>query len=281
MTTYAIIGGAGTVGRHITAALRDHGNEVRVLSRSSQEHPVDLTTGEGLGSALSGADVVIDAANGDQRRPEPVLVDGTRRLVDAAAAAGVSHLVEVSIIGIERVPVRYYRAKLAQEEIVREGEVPWTIVRSTQFHELVADALAALGRWRLTPRSGALLQPVAAREAAGAIAAVAGGGPGHRSVTVGGPHICRLSDLARTWARSSPCPNTPSADLRHRGATPRSGGASGRGFLVPLPLALPRSLGRPLRDGALTCADPEFEGSTSFARWLAAPNPTPPLTQPV
>ncbi len=246
VTVFAVIGGAGTVGRPIVDTLRGTaGAEVRVLSRSSAEHPVDLTTGAGLAKALAGCDTVVDASNGSPRRPEPVLVDGARRLVHACAEAGVGHLVCVSIVGIEQVPSRYYRAKLAQEEIIKTAAGPsWTIVRSTQFHELIDVMLSALARWRLSPRSSALLQPVAAREAGEATAAAALDPQPGRTVTVGGPERHDVSELARIWACA-----------RHR-----------RG--LPLALPLPGRAGRALRAGALTCPHPDHGGSVSFETWL-------------
>jgi uncharacterized protein YbjT (DUF2867 family) len=249
MSTFAVIGGSGTVGRHVVEALRTTGADVdvRVLTRSSAEHPVDLATGAGLGEALAGCDIVIDAANGSSRRPEPILVDGARRLGRACAEAGVGHLVCVSIVGIEHVPSRYYRAKLTQEDVVKTGEIPWTIVRSTQFHELVDAGLSALARWRLSPRSSAALQPVAAREAGAAIAAVAHEAPAARTITVGGPERHDVSELARAWAQAR----------RRRG--------------LPVVLPLPRRLGGPLRAGALTCPNPDHRGSVPFHAWLASP----------
>jgi uncharacterized protein YbjT (DUF2867 family) len=248
MTTFAVIGGAGTVGRPIVETLRGSAPadaDVRVLSRSSAGYPVDLVTGAGLAEALTGCDVVIHAANGSPRRPEPVLVDGTRRLVQACAGAGVGHIVCVSIVGIEQVPSRYYRGKLAQEEIVKTAVgLPWTIVRSTQFHELVEVALSALGRWRLSPRASALLQPVAAREAGEATAAAALDPQPGRTVTVGGPERRDVGELARIWARAR----------RRRG--------------LPVALPIPGRVGRALRAGALTCQHPDHSGSVSFETWL-------------
>jgi uncharacterized protein YbjT (DUF2867 family) len=250
MTTFAVIGGTGTVGSHIVAALRaadPAATQVRVLSRSSAGYPVDLATGAGLTEALADCDVVIDAANGSQRRPEPVLVDGARRLVQACTAAGVGHLVCVSIVGIDQVPSRYYRAKLAQEEIVKTAErLPSTIVRSTQFHELVDGGLRALARGRLSPRSSARLQPVAAQQAGEAIAAVARDPQPGRTMTVGGPEHATVSELARAWARA-----------RHR-----------QGLPVVLPLV--GRMRQPLLAGALTCPHPDHTGTVTFATWLTA-----------
>jgi uncharacterized protein YbjT (DUF2867 family) len=250
MTTFAVVGGTGTVGSHIADALRaadPTAMEVRVLSRSSAGYPVDLATGAGLAEGLAGCDVVIDAANGSPRRPEPVLVDGARELVQACTGAGVRHLVCMSIVGIDQVPSKYYRAKLAQEESVKTAEgLPWTIVRSTQVHELVDAGLRTLARGRLSPRSSARLQPVAAREAGEAIAAVARDPQPGRTVTVGGPEQASVSELARAWSHA-----------HHR-----------RGLPVVLPLA--GAMRRPVLAGALTCPHPDHTGTVTFATWLTA-----------
>ncbi len=176
MKEIAIVGGTGTVGRHIVTALQDRGRSVRVLTRSSSQYPIDLRTGAGLAIGLAGCETVIQAANAT-REAEQVLIQGTRRVIEAAGRAGVGHLVGVSIIGIDDVPMAYYRAKLAQEAIMRESDVPFSIVRSTQFHELVLGALALMTRFRISPRAAAQLQPIASTQAATVIADVACGGP--------------------------------------------------------------------------------------------------------
>src|ERR1700754_5013984 len=120
----AVVGGTGTLGALLVRELLARGATVRVLSRNATDvpagaahHRVDLTSGEGLAEALAGVDAVVDAAN-STKAAEDVLVAGTRRLLEAEAAAGVTHHVAISIIGIDQVPMKYYRAKLAQEEAV-------------------------------------------------------------------------------------------------------------------------------------------------------------------
>jgi uncharacterized protein YbjT (DUF2867 family) len=242
--TVAIVGGTGTLGRPIAAELRARGHKVRVLSRHAPEYPVDLATGAGLNDALAGCDVVVDASNGSSRRAAGVLVDGSRRLLAAGAAAGVAHHVCVSIVGCDQVPIGYYRVKVDQERVVEEGAVPWSIVRSTQFHELVRSALAAAGRWRVLPVPPLAVQPVASAEAAKVVADVAEGAPLRGRFAVAGPEICGARELARTW----------------RSVT------GSRAVLVPVPL--PGKTGRALRDGALTTRHPDARGATGFADWL-------------
>jgi uncharacterized protein YbjT (DUF2867 family) len=242
----AIVGGTGTLGRPVTAELRGRGHEVRALSRHAPEYRVDLTTGAGLDAALSGCEVVVDASNNSSRTAAATLVEGTRRLLAAGQQAGVAHHVCVSIVGCDRVPMGYYRVKTQQEDVVARGPVPWTIVRATQFHELVAAMLGAAARYRVVPVPRGVLQPVAVAEVAGAVAGVAVGGPLRGRVEVAGPQVTGIRDLATTWRRS----------------------AGRRALLVPLPV--PGRVGRALRDGALTSGRPDIRGNQAFAAWAEA-----------
>jgi uncharacterized protein YbjT (DUF2867 family) len=242
----AIAGGTGTLGSRVAGQLREHGHDVRVLSRNAPEYRVDLTTGEGLGHALEGCDVVVDATNNSSRHAARTLVDGTARMLAAERAAGVRHHVGVSIVGCERVPLAYFRVKAEQERLVERGQVPWSLVRATQFHELVAATLAPAGRWHVLPVPKAALQTVACDEVARAVAGVAEGAPVLGRIDVAGPEVTDARVLARTW----------------RSVTGRSA------LLLPLPL--PGRLGRALRGGVLTAERPDVRGTTGFAAWLAA-----------
>src|SRR5579862_2901756 len=166
----AIAGGTGTLGRHVAAELTERGHEVRVLSRHAPEYRVDLTTGAGLAAALDGCQVVVDASNGPPRAAAATLVAGNRRLLDAGREAGVEHHVCVSIVGCDRLPVRYYQVKTEQEDVVARGPLPWTIVRATQFHELLAGFFAAAARFGVVPAVRGVLQPIAAADTARAVA---------------------------------------------------------------------------------------------------------------
>jgi uncharacterized protein YbjT (DUF2867 family) len=240
----AIVGGTGTLGRKVAADLAERGHEVRVLSRGG-EYRVDLVTGEGLTKALDGCAAVVDASNATSvKRGRQVLVGGTQRLLTAERGVGVGHHVCVSIVGCDRVPMGYYKVKLDQEHLVEDGQVPWSIVQATQFHELAASTLAAAGKFRVLPVPAMTLQTIAAAQVAHAVADVAEGPPlGHR-IHVAGPEISTARDLALTWRR----------------ATGR------RAALVPLPL--PGTLGRALRDGGLTDPQPDVRGTVTFAEWL-------------
>lgn len=243
----AVVGGTGTIGRRIAGVLARDGHEVRVLSRSAAQYPVDLRTGAGLEVALLGCEAVVDASNGPSSgKARAVLVEGSGRLLDAEARAGVGHHVCVSIVGIEDVPVSYYRVKLEQERVVERAGLPWTIVRCTQFHDLLDALLSAAGRWHVVPAARARLQPVDAGQAADAVAAVVADAPLGTRVTVAGPEIHELRALARTWRQTT----------GHRA--------------LELPVPLPGKLGRALKEGRLTSANPDVRGTRTFADWLQA-----------
>jgi uncharacterized protein YbjT (DUF2867 family) len=241
----AVAGGTGTIGRRIASALTRDGHEIRVLSRSAPEYPVDLTTGAGLAAALDGCDVAVDASNGPpSHKARAVLVEGSRRMLEAERSASVSHHVCVSIVGIDVVPMAYYRVKAEQEHVVEGGGVPWTIVRSTQFHDLLGGLLSAAGRRHVLPAARAQFQPVDVDEAADAVAAVATDGPRLARATVAGPEVHDLRSLSRMWREAT--------GLR----------------AIEIPIPLPGKLGRALREGRLTCPNPEVRGTRTFAEWL-------------
>ena len=242
--TIAIVGGTGTLGRQVATELEARGHQVRSLSRHAPQYRVDLATGDGLSAALTGCDVVVDASNSSARKPAGILVDGSRRLLEAEAAAGVTHHVCVSIVGCGEVPMGYYRTKSDQERVIGQGAVPWSIVRSTQFHELVGTIMTAAGRWRVLPMPRGVLQPVACADVARAVADVAEGPPLKGCVTVAGPEVREVRDLARTWREVT----------------------GHRALLVTMPV--PGTVGRALRSGALTARQPDMRGTTGFADWL-------------
>jgi uncharacterized protein YbjT (DUF2867 family) len=239
----AVIGGTGTLGHHVVEQARSRGHEARSLSRSSADFPVDLTTGAGLEAALAGVEVVIDASNA-QKGAQAVLVEGSRRLLAAERDAGVRHHVLISIVGIEQTPVRYYATKVAQERVVSDGPVPWTIVRATQFHELLAGVFGAVGRFRLLPLPSFPVQPVAAAEVAPVLLDVAEGRLRDGRIEVAGPEVLDARAAGRAW---------------------RAAGHSA--FQVAIPV--PGRLGRALRAGGLTSKDPDVRGTMTFAQWLA------------
>jgi uncharacterized protein YbjT (DUF2867 family) len=152
MSTVLVTGGTGLLGRHVVRRLVATGHTVRVLTRHAgasapDAQPVtgDLSTGDGLDEAVAGVDGIVHAAS-DPRSPGPVDVEGTGALLAAARRGGSPHLVYVSIVGVDRIPLAYYRAKSVAEQLVEESGLPWTILRATQFHEFTADLLRGLTR---------------------------------------------------------------------------------------------------------------------------------------
>jgi len=204
--TVAVVGGTGTLGAPVVRELLARGAGVRVLSRNRTNVPdgaehrrVDLSTGEGLPATLAGADTVIDAAN-STKAAEDVLVAGTRRLLEAEAAAGVGHHVAISIIGIDQVPMKYYRAKLAQEEAIESGSIPFSILRASQFPQLLDQAFAVAARFGVRPTGAAKVQPIDPTVVAARLADAALTGPAGRLPDIAGPKAQTLSELSRAWA---------------------------------------------------------------------------------
>jgi uncharacterized protein YbjT (DUF2867 family) len=196
----AVAGGTGVAGRWTVEALRADGHEAIVIARSAG---ADLVTGNGLDAALAGVDAVIDATNtkSSGRQASSEFFEATARtLMRTAAAAGVRHIVALSIIGINRVPYGYYQGKLRQEEVLRESPVPVSILRAAQFHEFPGQYLAAMrGPVVVVPRWRA--QPVAAREVGAALARIAAGDPVAMS-ELAGPREEIMADMIRQVVRA-------------------------------------------------------------------------------
>lgn len=198
----AIAGGTGVVGRPTVESARTAGHEVVVISRS---HGVDLVTGDGLEAALTGVDVVIDVASITTLKAADAIeffTAATGNLASAAAGAGVSHLVLLSIVGIDRIPYDYYAGKIAQEKVLEASRVPWTIQRATQFHEFAAQMFerAKVGPLHIAPN--ARTQPIAASEVAERLVALAEAAPQGRVRDLAGPREERLAEMIRSYARS-------------------------------------------------------------------------------
>ncbi|WP_328994249.1 NAD(P)H-binding protein [Kribbella sp. NBC_01245] len=199
----AVAGGTGVVGRYVVRALADRGHETVTMSRSTG---VDVYTGDGLDRALTGVDAVIDVASVQTMRRK-VAVDffgtTTANLLRAEREADVGHHVLLSIVGIDDMPSGYYAGKVAQETLVTAGEVPWSIVRATQFHEFLAQLLrrARVGPVALIPRLK--VETVAAREVAEVLVDLVEAGPSGRTPDLGGPQVARLDQLAKTYLRTT------------------------------------------------------------------------------
>ncbi|AGL15049.1 SDR family oxidoreductase [Actinoplanes sp. N902-109] len=220
----AVAGGTGLAGRNVVAVLTGRGHEPVVLARA---HGVDLVAGTGIDAALAGVDAVIDVSNVTtmKRKVSVGFFDAaTRNLVDAAARAGVRHLVTLSIVGIDRVSNPYYDGKIRQEEIVRAGGVPWTILRATQFHEFAGQMLERLpGPIALMPTMRT--QPVAVREVAEALVPLATEPPRGMAPDLAGPRVESLVSMARRLIAAGGARRRPVAPV------PVPGGMSNGGLL--------------------------------------------------
>jgi uncharacterized protein YbjT (DUF2867 family) len=195
-----VTGGTGQLGRPVVERLRAAGEEVRVLSRKAGRDVArgDLRTGRGLDTALAGTDVVVHCAT-DFRRE----VELARRLVEAARWARTGHLVYVSIVGVDRVPLGYYQAKHAAEVLIAESGVPYTILRATQFHALVRMLFAGASRLPVAPVPRWRFQPVDVRDVAARLADLALADPAGRVADFGGPEVLEAAELARLVGAAS------------------------------------------------------------------------------
>ncbi|MFE3698101.1 SDR family oxidoreductase [Nocardia tengchongensis] len=271
----AVVGGTGTLGTPVVRELAARGHTVRVLSRSApaepvpgaEHHAVDLVTGAGLDSALEGVYAVVDAASHRGPRSAPVMVEGVRALLAAEQRAKVGHHVEISIVGCERVPFSYYRTKVAQERVVTQGPIPWTLVRATQFHELIDEVLGGVARLRIAPHGTMRFQPVEVTAVAGKLADAVEAGPSGRTRDGGGP------------GGQTPPARGGGGPPAARGGGGPGGPPRGAGGGAPPPPPPPRGLlpfpvppigrvVRRVRDGAL-CLGADGEAvSFDYAEWL-------------
>jgi len=212
-----VVGGTGTAGRAVVAELVSRGHHVRVLSRSGRApHGAtgtrgDVVTGDGLATALDGVRSVVDASNVttlSRRRATDFFVGSTRRLVAAGRAAGVRHHVLLSIVGVDRTPTGYYRAKVAQEQAVTEAVesnagsgsgtgMGWSLLRATQFHDFAGQMIA---RGRVGPMvvvPAMRVRPVAVAGVGVALADAVEAGPLGRLPDLAGPDVIELTEMAR------------------------------------------------------------------------------------
>ncbi|MEO6503415.1 MAG: NAD(P)H-binding protein [Jatrophihabitantaceae bacterium] len=245
----AVAGGTGLLGQHLVALLRQAGTEPVVLARS---RGIDITTGAGLDAALAGAEVVIDVSNVatlSKKRSVRFFTAGTTRLLQAGARAGVRHHLALSIVGIDQVGWGYYAGKLSQEGLIRNGELPWTVLRATQFHEFAEQLLArSPGPLVMVPRLG--VQPVAACEVAARLVELALGPAVGMAPELAGPQVRELVELVRQVV-----------------------GARGQRRLV-VPVPIPSAAAR---SGLLPAGQSDYtRGIQSFEDWLRSTGPTGP-----
>jgi uncharacterized protein YbjT (DUF2867 family) len=198
--TVLVTGATGALGTPTVGALRAAGHDVRSLSRRRAPGLLtgDLLSGAGVPEAVAGADTVVHLAttrgHGD--------VAATRNLLAAAREAGVAHLLLISIVGIESIPMGYYRDKVTVERLVAESGLPYTVLRATQFHSLVDEILAAQRFSPVLLAPGFALQPIAVEDVAGRLTELTGSGPSGRVPDIGGPRQRAVGDLAAAWRRA-------------------------------------------------------------------------------
>jgi uncharacterized protein YbjT (DUF2867 family) len=209
-----VTGGTGTLGRHVVPRLRDAGATVRVLSRNAHDAAdgVEYVTGdllkdEGIGAAVAGAEIIVHGAGGRKGDDE-----ATRNLVRAASRAGARHLVYISVVGADRVPVvsradraifGYFGFKLAAELIIAGSGVPWTTLRATQFHDLSLMVAEQLAKLPVVPvPAGVRFQPVDSGEVAARLVELALGAPSGLVPDMAGPQVHTMADLLREYLRA-------------------------------------------------------------------------------
>jgi uncharacterized protein YbjT (DUF2867 family) len=235
-----VTGGTGRLGRRLVQPLQERGHAVTLMSRRGTGPGGirgDLATGRDLDTALAGAEVVVHAATDPQGDPWQVDVAGTRRLVQAVDRGRLRHLVYVSIVGVDRIPWGYYRAKFAAEQVLLASGLPVTLLRATQYHEFVDLVLDTARRGPVLPvPMGWRVQPVDVADVAEHLADVVGRPPANGVVEFGGPEEVSAADPARVWAAArapgahvvaTPLPGKMGAAFRDGAALP-TGGERGR-----------------------------------------------------
>jgi len=194
-----VIGGTGLIGSKLVAKLDEHGHDAVAASPASG---VNTLTGEGLAEVLQGAAVVVDVSNSPSWEDAAVMeffTTSTGNLLAAEAAAGVGHHVALSVVGTERLTESgYFRAKLAQEKLIKDSAAAYSIVRATQFYEFVLGIAADATDGDTVRLPPALIQPMAAEDVASAVGRVAVGAPVNGTVEVAGPEEFRLDEIVRT-----------------------------------------------------------------------------------
>ena len=240
-----VIGGSGLIGKKLVMNLRQQGHEVVAASPSSG---VDAVTGEGLARVLAGAQVVVDVANSPSFEDKAVLAffeTSGRNLLAAETAAGVGHHAALSVVGTDRMLASgYFRAKMAQENLIKASPVPYTIVRATQFFEFVGSIAQSATEGKTVRLPPALMQPIASEDVAAVMAEVAVKDPLNGTIELAGPEPIRLDELVRKFLSANRDGRTVTTDAR-------------AGYF-----------GTPVNDQSLTPGDHPRLGPTRFEDWL-------------
>ena len=249
---FVIIGGTGLIGSKVCKNLQDLGHEVIAASPSTG---INVITGEGLADALKGADVVVDVANSPSFEDHAALhffETAGHNLFAAEKVAGTKHHVALSVVGTERMlDSGYFRAKMAQEKLIKASGVPYTILRATQFFEFIG-AIAYSGRedGNTIHLTSAALQPVASVDVAAALTAIAQKAPINQTVEVAGPDRRPIVEFVSEYLKHTKDP---------REAVPDD--------TVPY-------FGAPINDKSLTPGDNPIVGATRFEDWLEIAHPS-------
>ncbi|MEU0228458.1 SDR family oxidoreductase [Streptomyces sp. NPDC006284] len=208
-----VVGGTGLIGSKLVAKLTEQGHEAVPAAPNTG---VNTLTGEGLAEVLRGADVVVDVSNSPSFEKDAVMEffrTSTTNLLKAEAEAGVTHHVALSVVGTERLPESdYFRAKVAQEELIKESGIPYSIVHATQFFEFMAGIAASSTVGDTVHLAPVGIQPIAADEVAAAVGRAATGAPVNGVVEVAGPEAFQLDELLRDTLAAQNDPRTVVTD---------------------------------------------------------------------
>ncbi|MBD0738873.1 SDR family oxidoreductase [Streptomyces sp. CBMA29] len=243
-----VTGGTGTLGRHVIPLLLEAGHKPRVLSRTAHasgdgvEYVTgDLLTGEGIDAAVDGIETVLHLA-GDAKGDDK----STRALLTAASAAGVRHIVYISVVAADKVPLGYFKVKLAAERMVAESGLPWTTLRAAQFHEFAFTVIGKMAKLPVLPIPGVMrLQPVDSREVAARMVELTLGEPAGQVPDMVGPTVYTLTEAARGYLQA----------------------VGKRRPIMPVPM--PGKAGRVYRDGENLTTEGATVGERTWEAFLA------------
>lgn len=253
MTRILVTGGAGGLGSELVPRLQSAGHTVRIGSSRKKPDSLEnglewargnLLTGEGLQESVAGVETVVHCASSPLKKTRETDVGGTERLLEAAKAAGVGHFYYISIVGVDRMTLPYYKIKYAAEQAIEAAGVPFTILRATQFHTLLDMFIRQLfkrGPFIFLPGS-ARFQPIETGEVAAHMAETIDKGPSGRLPDIGGPEVLRASAMYDSWRKASGV----------------------RAVRVPVPALGPLA---GFAKGLNTCPENKF-GSITWAQWL-------------
>jgi uncharacterized protein YbjT (DUF2867 family) len=245
-----VIGGTGLIGTKLVNKLRQRGHEVVAASSSSG---VNTITGEGLSKVLAGAQVVVDVANSPSFEDKAVLEffeASGRNLIAAETAAGVGHHVALSVVGTERLlDGGYFRAKMAQERLIKASKIPYTIVQATQFFEFLSAIAQSATDGQTVRLPPALFQPIASEDVAAAMVDFTLGAPVNGTVEIAGPERISLAKLVQRYLSAIHDPRKVTADVQAR------------------------YFGIEVNDQSLTPGSKPWIGSTNFDVWLSQSTP--------